>query len=143
LNVTPVAPVKFAPVIETFVPTGPLVGLKDETVGGLPPPPPVTVKLVKLWPVPLGVDTEINPVVAPLGTWALMSVAELTTNEGSGVPLNVTLVAPVKFVPVMSTGVPTSPLVGLNDATVGALPPPPFVQLGNLNAPIRVCQFQL
>ncbi len=39
-------------------------------------------------------------------------------------PLNVTWVAPVKFVPWTSTCVPTGPLVGENDVTVGGLPPP-------------------
>jgi len=72
----------------------------------------------------------------------VMSVDELTWNDVSDVPLKVTLVAPVKFVPWTSTCVPTGPLVGLNDVTDGGLPPP-FVQLGNLKAPIRVCQRKL
>src|SRR2546426_3746335 len=35
LNSTAVAPVKLAPLIVTLVPTGPLVGVKLETVGGV------------------------------------------------------------------------------------------------------------
>src|SRR5579859_2513636 len=38
-----------------------------------------TVKLDELVAVPLGVVTAIGPVVAPLGTCAVMSVSELTT----------------------------------------------------------------
>ena len=34
-------------------------------------------------------------------------------------PLNVTAVAPVKFVPVMVTEVPTAPLVGVNELMAG------------------------
>jgi hypothetical protein len=124
LKVTEVAPVKFVPLIVTFVPTVPLVGENELTVGALPPLD-VTVNDDEFVPVPPGVVTAILPVVAPLGTWALMSVAELTTKVVSATPLNVTLVAPVKFVPWMSTAVPTGPLCGENDVTVGALPPPP------------------
>ena len=37
-------------------------------------------------------------------------------------PLNVTAVAPVKFVPLIVTLVPTGPLVGVKLVIVGALP---------------------
>jgi len=37
-------------------------------------------------------------------------------------PLNATAVAPVKFVPVIVTPVPTGPLVGVKPAIVGGLP---------------------
>jgi hypothetical protein len=49
------------------------------------------------------------------------------------VPLKVTEVAPVRFVPVIVTAVPGAPDVGLNVPTVGAgpdtvkFPPPPGV----------------
>jgi hypothetical protein len=43
----------------------------------------------------------------------------LTVNPGAVTPLNVTEVAPVKFVPVSVTEVPTAPDVGLNDVIVG------------------------
>jgi hypothetical protein len=91
-------------------------------VGG---PTVVTVKLPELVPVPFGVVTATLPVVAPAGTVALMLVPELTVNVVAAVPLNFTLVAPVKFVPVIETFVPTGPLVGVNELTVGGLPPPP------------------
>jgi hypothetical protein len=127
LNFTTDTPVKPVPVIETFVPTGPLAGLNELTVGGLPPPPPVTVKLVALVPVPFGVVTAIGPIAAPLGTVALTLVSELNVNDAD-VPLNFTADTPVKPVPVIETFVPTGPLVGLKDETVGAGggPPPPY-----------------
>src|SRR5579859_1174317 len=78
-----------------------------------------TVNADELVAVPFGVVTTIGPVPAPLGTWAVMSVSELTTKLVSGVPLKVTLVAPVKWVPCTSTVVPTGPPAGANDATVG------------------------
>jgi hypothetical protein len=142
LKVTAVTPVKPVPVMETFAPTGPLVGVNDVTVGALPPPPLVTVKVEALAPVPPGVVTAIGPVCAPVGTVAWSSVAESTWKVVAATPPNVTAVAPVKALPVTSTFVPTGPLVGVNDETTGGLPPP-LVQLGNLKEPMRVCQFQL
>jgi hypothetical protein len=54
LNVTEVAPVKFAPVIVTTVPTGPVVGVNEEMLGAGPTP---TVKLLALVAVATGVVT--------------------------------------------------------------------------------------
>src|SRR5947208_1787985 len=56
------------------------------------------------------------------GETAVMDVAELMTNEAAFTPPNDTAVAPVKFVPVITTDVPplVDPLVGLNPVTVGA-----------------------
>jgi len=120
LNVTVVAPVKCVPVIDTLVPTGPLVGVNDEIVGaagggGLGE----TVKDATLVPVPPAVVTAIGPLVAPLGTVALIDVSEPAENVVAGVPLNVTLLAPVKPVPVIDTTVPTGPLAGVNDEIAG------------------------
>jgi len=67
LKVTAVAPVKLVPVMTTLVPTGPLVGLKLVIVGE-----PMAVKLLALVAVPPGVVTAIGPVVAPLGTVAVI-----------------------------------------------------------------------
>jgi hypothetical protein len=53
----------------------------------------------------------IRPVVAPVGTVAVICVLLLTVNVAF-VPLNLTLVAPVKFVPAIVTEVPTGPFVG-------------------------------
>lgn len=61
--------------------------------------------------VPEGVVTWTVPVVAPVGTVAVMSVREDTVNVAA-VPLNVTLVAPVRLVPRTLTAAPTLPWVG-------------------------------
>src|SRR2546425_8819188 len=77
-----------------------------------------TVKLLALVAVPAGVVTLIRPVVAPLGTVAEIEVAEVTVKLAL-VPLNVTAVAPVKFVPVIVTEGPPGPLIGLHLVNVG------------------------
>jgi hypothetical protein len=62
-----VAPVKAVPVTVTFVPTGPLAGVKDEIVGAR-----MTVKVEALVAVPPGVVTLTGPVVAAPGTVAVI-----------------------------------------------------------------------
>ena len=62
--------------------------------------------------VPPGATTWTVPVVAPVGTVAVISEAELTMKEVAGVPLKVTLVAPVSWVPKILTVVFTLPDVG-------------------------------
>src|SRR5437870_3450190 len=79
----------------------------------------VTVKLFVLVAVPPGVVTRSGPVVAPVGTVAWIVVAEFTVKLAL-TPLNVTVVAPVKFVPLIVTLVPTGPLVGAKLVIVGA-----------------------
>ena len=79
----------------------------------------MTVKLEPLVAVPPGVVTVTVPVDAPLGTLVVILVSELTWKLAV-VPLNFTAVAPVRFVPVIVTGSPTPPLVGLSDEIVGA-----------------------
>ena len=74
-----------------------------------------TVKIPELVAVPCGVVMAILPVSAPVGTFAVTLVSELTLNVVAATPPKVTLVAPVKVFPVMITGVPSLPLVGLND----------------------------
>src|SRR5580700_8925204 len=64
-----------------------------------------------LKPLPLGLTTSTVPVVAPAGTLVVIKVRE-TTVKTAAVPLNVTLVAPVRFVPRMLTATPTTPKVG-------------------------------
>jgi hypothetical protein len=80
---------------------------------------PTTVKLVVLVAVPPGAVTEIRPVVAPAGTVAVILVEDFTTKDEVTL-LNATAVAPVKFVPVIVTEVPTGPEVGENEVMVGA-----------------------
>src|SRR5439155_1137048 len=79
----------------------------------------VTVKLVALVAVPPGVVTLIAPLVAPLGTVAVISVSELTV-KAAATPLKATAVAPVKWEPLIVTPVPTGPLAGLKELIVGA-----------------------
>ena len=98
----------------------------------------MTVKLDALPPVPLGDVTAIGPVVAPLGTVALICVPESTENAAA-VPLNVTAVAPVKLVPLIVTLVPTGPLVGVKPLIEG-LVDGAVLQPGSWNDPIRVSQ---
>lgn len=72
-NLTLVAPVKFAPLIVTVVPTGPLAGLKLVITGGLPS----TIRLVVLVALPAGVVTVIGPLVAPAGTCRFSWLSEI------------------------------------------------------------------
>jgi len=87
----------------------------------------LTVKFAVLVPVPLGVVTLILPVVAPVGTVAVICVAEFTVNVVALVVLNFTELVvkvgavPLKFVPVIGTDVPTGPNSGVNEVIVGAL----------------------
>jgi len=88
----------------------------------------LTVKFAALVAVPPGVVTLILPVVAPVGTVAVICVAESTWNVVAVVALNFTelvvklapLTVPLKFVPVILTDVPTGPKVGVNEVIVGA-----------------------
>jgi len=114
LKATLVAPVKFVPVREIVVPTDPLAGEKLVRVGLAT----LTVKLLVDVAVPCGVTSKIFPVIAALGTMAVALVA-LATEKVAGAPPMVTEVAPVKFVPVSVTEVPTAPLVGLKFEIVG------------------------
>jgi hypothetical protein len=79
----------------------------------------VTVKFVALAPVPDGVVMEMVPVLAPLGTVAVICVADTRVNSAFLLLANLTAVAPVKFVPVIVTTVPMGPLVGAKPLIVG------------------------
>src|SRR5712691_13134574 len=103
--------------IVTFVPTRALAGLNELIVGA--ELATVTVKLLELLAVPPGVVTLIAPLVAPLGTVAVICVSELTVQEAAA-PLKATAVAPVTCEPLIVTAVPTGPLAGLNELIVGA-----------------------
>jgi hypothetical protein len=71
LNVTAVAPVRFEPLIVTAVPGDPLAGENELSVGAKSVVL-VTLKLAELVAVPPGVVTLIGPLVAPLGTVAVI-----------------------------------------------------------------------
>jgi len=98
----------------TLMPTGPLVDAKLVIVGEL-----TTVNVPVLVAVPPDVVTLSGPVVAPAGTVAWIAVADVTV-KAALTPLNVTAVAPVKFVPLMVTLLPTGPLLDAKLAIVGA-----------------------
>lgn len=68
--------------------------------------------------VPSNVLTVMRPVLAPKGTAAVI-VPELLTVNVVPVPLNLTSVAPVKFVPVIVTLVPAVPIVGAKEVMTG------------------------
>src|SRR5437016_4963197 len=97
---------KFVPVITTWLPpdVGPEGGDNDVTVG------------TEAWyrnrsaatgvDVPSALETSTSTVpAAPAGAMAWICVGELTVNCATAAP-NVTVVADVKFVPVISTTVP-------------------------------------
>ena len=89
---------------------------------------------------------EIGPVVAPAGTIVVICVAEIRLKLAF-VPLNLTEVAPVKFVPFIVTLVPGDPLAGEKLLMVGSgcvtvklsvlvtVPPGVMMVIGPLVAP--------
>jgi hypothetical protein len=80
----------------------------------------VTVNEVALVAVPAEVTTWISPLVAPVGTVVVIWVpVEFTVNGVALTPLNLTRVAPVRFEPLITTDVPTGPVVGENDVMDG------------------------
>ena len=107
---------KLLPVIVTEEPTRPEVGLR-EAMDGVPG----TVKAEPALATPLTV-TKTLPVVAPVGTTAVIDVALQLVIEVAVTPLNVTLLVPCvepKLVPVMTTEAPTAPVAGLRLVMVG------------------------
>jgi hypothetical protein len=113
--VPPAVPLKFVPVIVTDVPTGPNSGVNEVIVGA---GTGVTVKTPELRAVFPATVTRIGPVVAPVGTVAVIWVALFTTTPVADVWLNFTVAPAAKPVPVITTDVPTTPLVGLKPVTV-------------------------
>jgi hypothetical protein len=80
------------------------------------------LKSVALVAVPSAFRTLIGPSVPLLGTVAVIVVSFSTLNVPALWPSKSTSVTAglLKFVPVIVTVVPTGPLVGLNDASVGS-----------------------
>jgi hypothetical protein len=76
------------------------------------------VKRFERVPLPPFVATAIVPVLAPVGTGAVIFESEFTANKADTL-LNVTFVACLRPVPVIVTQVPTGPLVGVKVAKVG------------------------
>jgi len=119
-TVTLVAPVKAVPVIVIAVPPAvePVAGETEEIVGG--------AKYVNAFvavAVPFGVVTAtlFAPTV-PAGVTAVMLVDETTTTLVAATPPTVTLVAPVKLVPVIVIAVPPAvePEVGVTEEMAGS-----------------------
>jgi hypothetical protein len=111
-TVTPVAPVKFVPVMVTLAP--PLVFPEPElrlvTVGA---EPRLKVKWSELLvaETPPGAVTWTSMVPAGAGgEVAVIDVLELTVKEAAAMPPKVTALALVKLVPVMATLVPPAVL---------------------------------
>ncbi len=71
LNLTEVRPVVSVHVIVTVVPATPEIGVKEVIPG-----PAETVKVLVLVPVPYRFETVISPVVAPVGTTAVINESE-------------------------------------------------------------------
>jgi hypothetical protein len=78
------------------------------------------VKFVLLFAVPRGVTTVTKPVVAVVGTVAVIWVNESTVKVVASKPLKRTAVTPAKLLPVIVTTVPTAPLDGVNEAMAGS-----------------------
>ena len=120
-TVTLLAPVKFVPVIVIAVlpVVGPTSGLTLAMVGA----GTTYVNALGNDPVPAAVVTAtLCAPAVPAGVTAVMEVALTTTTLVAATPPTVTLLAPVKFVPVMVIAVPPAngPEDGLTLAMVGA-----------------------
>src|SRR2546428_9847301 len=94
-----------------------------------PPPPPalVTVKLLALVARPPGAMRLRKPLVAPVGTVAVICEPESTVKELI-VPLNFTFDAPVKLVPLITTLAPTAALAGVKLVIPGGNAPSTFAR---------------
>ena len=68
--------------------------------------------------VPAGVVTEMGPLLAPVGTPVTILVA-VSEMMAAGTPLKATRVAPERFRPVMVTGSPGGPEVGVKPVIAG------------------------
>lgn len=144
-TLTAVAPVRFEPVrvTATVLPRVPDDGAITWSVGPTTVKPPVRV------PVPDGVVmlTFLAPTVAVV---VMVKVAVAVSGDKTErpltvtpVPLTVTAVAPVRFVPVMvtDTAVPRTPEVGATEVMVGAgsaITVKPTALLGPPGAPVTV-----
>ena len=89
-------PVKLVPVIVTVVPANPILGVKDDIVGGAEKLKPDAD------PEPTEVVTTISP-EEPDPTTAVKPFAFITLKLTAGVPPNVTDVTPIKLLPEIVT----------------------------------------
>src|SRR5262245_19376684 len=96
----------------TSAPAPPEAGEKLVMVGR-------TTKVPPLQPAPAGLVTLILPVFAVEGTLTVICVGELIVKALVEAVSKATAVAVSKLVPVTTTGVPGTPLLGVNPVTVG------------------------
>jgi hypothetical protein len=104
---TAVAPFKYCPSITTEEPLPAVVGLKAVITGLYN-----TVNAELEIAVPPDVTTVILP-VSPFPNTTVIWVEELIVKLAAAVPPKLTAVAPVKFVPLITTEVPLGPDAGL------------------------------
>jgi hypothetical protein len=79
----------------------------------------------------------MGPVLAPKGT-VVVTVPELLTVNVAALPPNETVVAPVKFVPVIVTPAPTPPKVGAKEVMAGVTVKRVVVTIGPLPGVVTV-----
>src|SRR5208283_699975 len=109
---------KFVPVITIDDPTAPVFGVSDVMLGAA-----VTVNVTPLLATPPAAVTTTLPVVAPVGTVAVMLDAPQLVIVVALVPLNLTLPFPCdgpKFDPAITIDDPTAPVFGISDVMFGA-----------------------
>ena len=115
-KLTAVALQKLVPVNITAWPVAAAVGVNKVTVGAAAAD---NAKVAALVPVPAGLVTDMVP-EAPHGTVAVICVALFTVKVTAAVPPNVTAVAPVKFVPVITSVAAPAARGEVMPVTVGA-----------------------
>jgi hypothetical protein len=134
LAVAPCVEPKFDPVMVTAAPTAPELMDRVEMLGA-----GTTLKLTPLLAL-LETVTTTFPVVAPLGTVAVMLVAPQAVVVAA-VPLNFTVLDPwldPKFDPLMTTDAPTAPEVGFRLEIVGAVAEATVVRRRNKTAELNI-----
>ncbi len=121
LNLTPPFPCdgpKFVPAMTIDDPTAPVFGVSDVMLGA-----DVTVNVTPLLATPPAAVTTTFPVVAPVGTVAVMLDAPQLVIVVALVPLNFTLPVPCdgpKFDPAITIEDPMAPVLGVSDVMLGA-----------------------
>jgi len=99
--------------ISSALPATALGGEKSVILGS-------TLKIVVLAPTPTGVVTLSTPVRAPEGTMAVTVVAVTAVGVTVTGPLNVTVLAPVRLMPAMTTDAPAGAAAGVTDVMRGS-----------------------
>ena len=103
---------KLLPAIITLAPIGAKGGDIEVIVGGMPNTNPGLVPVPKLFVTATAPD-------APAPTVAVMDVAEFTIKLEAETPPKLTLVVPIKLLPVIVTNVEALPNTGLKESMKG------------------------